>query len=262
MTGASTASGLRTCGVRIDALARDQAAQWVVATAGARPRPTSGASVHLCNAYTLSLTSRDPELAALIDGGTRNLMDGMPLVWTARRLGFEHIDERVYGPDLMLDVMHAGVDGGLRHYLYGGAPDVVADLEERLRVRVPGVRIVGAESPPYRPLTGEEEDEVAARFMEADADVVWVGLGTPKQDVFVERFKERVPAVFVAVGAAFDFHAGRKRQAPEWMQRAGLEWLFRLLSEPRRLWRRYLIGNLVFLWGLSRGVEVVELPEE
>lgn len=186
-------------------------------------------------------------------------MDGTPLVWAARRAGLD-IEQRVYGPDLMRDVLDRGRAHDLRHYLYGSTPEVLADLEERLRSRLPGVAIAGTHSPPFRELTAAEEDEVVADILRSRAQVVWVGLGTPRQDDFVARMRDRLPVPLVAVGAAFDFHADRKPQAPRWMMDRGLEWLYRLLTEPRRLWRRYLIGNPIFLWGLSRGIDVVPGP--
>lgn len=245
----------RTCGVRLDAVNLRQASDAVI-TAAREPRPLV---THLCNAYTLSLCVRDRAYAEVIDAGDLNLMDGAPLVWTARRLGFDHCTERVYGPDLMLDVLDRGRPHGLRHHLYGGHPAVTERLEHALVERLPGLRIVGRESPPFRDLTPDEEEAALARLRQSDADVVWVGLGTPRQDIAVQRLRELGRPV-VAVGAAFDFHAGVKRQAPAWIRRAGLEWLFRLTTEPRRLWKRYLVGNPVFLYGLARGVERLDPP--
>ena len=176
----------------------------------------------------------------------------MPLVWIGRRLGLSHMLDRVYGPDLMIATIDRGRAHGMRHYLYGSTPEVIAQLETNLRERFPGVEIVGVESGPFRPLTETEEHELSSRIAESGADVVWVGLGTPRQDVFVDRFRDFVPVTFIAVGAAFDFHAGTKRQAPRIVQRAGFEWLFRLITEPRRLWKRYLIGNGRFVWAVLR----------
>lgn len=232
------------CGVRIDAWDLD-------AAAAALTRRPGAAAVHLCNAYTLSLARGDPSFAALLNRGDANFADGMPLVWIGKRLGLRDMS-RVYGPDLMTEVMDRGRESGLRHYLYGSTPEVVAELGRRLRVRFPGVSIVGEESPPFRPLAPEEEQATAARISAARPDVVWVGLGTPKQDAFVDVFRDRVEAPLVTVGAAFDFHAGTLRQAPRWMQDHGLEWGFRLAAEPRRLWRRYLVGNARFLTGVIR----------
>jgi len=236
------------CGVRTDALSLAQAVSAIVE----RPPSDRAAAVHLCNAYTLSLARSRPDLAATLNRGDLNLADGMPLVWIGRLLGFGHMAGRVYGPDLMLAVCRAGRERGLRHYLYGSGPGTVALLADRLREAAPGLAIVGVDSPPFRPLDAGEEQDLVARIKASRADVVWVGLGTPGQDEFVDRFRDRLDATLVAVGAAFDFHAGVKRQAPRWLRDHGLEWAFRLATEPRRLWRRYLLGNSSFLFGVAR----------
>jgi N-acetylglucosaminyldiphosphoundecaprenol N-acetyl-beta-D-mannosaminyltransferase len=237
------------CGVRIDAFQIDTMVQKVLAWTAAEPR---GRAVHLCNAYTLSLALRDAQLQELLNTADANLSDGMPLVWIARRLGLSHMRERVYGPDLMVATIDRGRSNGLRHYLYGSTPEVIAQLATNLRTEYPGVELVGVESGPFRPLTEVEERELASRIVDSGADIVWVGLGTPRQDLFVDRFRGLAPATFIAVGAAFDFHAGTKRQAPRVLQRLGLEWLFRLVTEPRRLWKRYLVGNARFVWAVMR----------
>ena len=181
------------------------------------------------------------------------LTDGMPLVFIGRHVAHLPIT-RCYGPDVMLGVMDRGRATGVRHYLYGGADEQTHErLRANLLARFPGIRIVGGRVPPMRPVTLEtpwnDEDEATLRDIEASgADIVWVGIGTPKQDYWIERFRPRMKApVAIAVGAAFNFHAGTVRQAPRWMMRCGLEWLFRLCAEPRRLWRRYLIGNPRFI---------------
>jgi len=212
-----------------------------------------GRAVHLCNAYTLSLTAKDDEYAAVIDRGDLNLTDGMPLAWLARRLGFP-VDpkDRPRGCDVFIETARAGVATGLRHYLYGGTPVVVEGVADGLRHLAPGIAIVGVESPPFRPLSDEESDDLVRRVKESDADIVWVGLGTPKQDHFVDEYRDKLGATLVAVGAAFDFIAGNKTQAPEWMRRNGVEWMHRLGSEPGRLWKRYLVGNTTFVAGAVR----------
>jgi N-acetylglucosaminyldiphosphoundecaprenol N-acetyl-beta-D-mannosaminyltransferase len=169
----------------------------------------------------------------------------MPLVWMARRLGVR--GDRVPGPDLMLAVMDRGRARGARHYLYGGAPGVAEALERRLLADLPGLRVAGVFSPPFTPLA-KLLDADLARIQAAAPDYVWVGLGAPKQEYWVEEARDRLQAAgILAVGAAFDFHSGSKRRAPRWMQRTGLEWLYRLISEPRRLWRRYLATNTRFI---------------
>jgi N-acetylglucosaminyldiphosphoundecaprenol N-acetyl-beta-D-mannosaminyltransferase len=242
----------RCCGVRIDALTLDDAVTRLKAYA----TEGQGRSVHLCNAYTLALARRHQALATTLNRGDLNLPDGTPLVWIGRRLGFSHMQRRVYGPDLLLALAHADGERALRHYLYGSTQDVVDALARRLNQYTPGIRVVGAEAPPFRPLSASEEAELTERVRLAEPDIVWVGLGTPRQDVFVDRFRNRLGASLVAVGAAFDFITGNKRQAPRWIQDRGFEWAFRLATEPRRLWRRYLIGNAVFLAGVARGLEV------
>ena len=244
----SSVQSFAVCGVRIDAFQIDTMVDRVLSW---KSRP-SGRAVHLCNAYTLSLALRDDALRDLLNGADANLSDGMPLVWIARRLGLAHMRDRVYGPDLMVATIDRGRAQGLRHYLYGSTPEVIAQLATNLREQYPGVELVGVESGPFRALTETEELELARRITDAGADVVWVGLGTPRQDLFVDRFRDLVPATLIAIGAAFDFHAGTKRQAPRVVQRFGFEWLFRLITEPRRLWKRYLIGNGRFVWAVLR----------
>ena len=174
--------------------------------------------------------------------------DGMPLVWLSRLNGFPWV-ERVYGPDLMLAVCERSLSKGYRHYFYGGLEGVPEKLAESLRRRFPKLQIVGVYSPPFRPLTKDEDECVIQKINQAKPDIVWVGLSTPKQEYWMHEHLHRITApVMVGVGAAFDFHAGLKKQAPRWMQRSGLEWFFRLVTEPRRLWRRYLINNPWFLW--------------
>jgi N-acetylglucosaminyldiphosphoundecaprenol N-acetyl-beta-D-mannosaminyltransferase len=234
----------------------DTAVDAVIAAAVDR-RPLA---VHLVNAYTLSLAVRDGAFRTLLDRGDLNLPDGTPLVWLGRRAGIEGFDARVYGPDLTVAVADRGRVEGVRHYLYGGSPEVVGRFADALRERFPGIQIVGVESPPYRPLTSDERAALVDRVHAADASIVWVGLGTPKQDHFVDELRDDLGVPVVAVGAAFDFLAGEKKMAPRWMQERGLEWLYRLLSEPRRLWKRYLVGNVVFLWGAVRTTSVEAAP--
>ena len=172
--------------------------------------------------------------------------DGMPLVWLCRAKGIRQVG-RVYGPDLMLGLCQRSLDRGYRHFLYGGKPEVLEQLAIRLRARFPALNIVGSYSPPFRPLTAREDEKISAAIKHSRPDIVWVGISTPKQELWMARHHELLrPAVLLGVGAAFDFHAGVKRQAPRWMMRTGLEWLFRMLQEPRRLGPRYLRNNPVF----------------
>ncbi|MFO1536893.1 MAG: WecB/TagA/CpsF family glycosyltransferase [Actinomycetota bacterium] len=232
-------------GVRIDALALPTAVARLVEETGPR-------AVHLCNAYTVALADRDPALRAMLNADDLVLPDGMPIVWVGRRRGAPGLPGRVYGPDLMAGALDRGRAHGIRHHLYGSTPDVLDRLRRVIGERWPGAEIVGAESPPFRDLTDADLRAATERMAASGADLVWVGLGTPKQDDAVHRLARLGPATYVAVGAAFDFLAGTKRQAPVWMQRRGLEWCFRLATEPRRLWRRYLIGNLRFVRAVLR----------
>jgi N-acetylglucosaminyldiphosphoundecaprenol N-acetyl-beta-D-mannosaminyltransferase len=192
-------------------------------------------------------SQRDENLREIHNSAGLVTPDGMPLVWLSRLQGKHHV-ERVYGPDLMLALCELSISKGYRHFLYGGTEDALERLASNLQQRCPGLQIVGKYSPPFRSLTEEEDKQVVQTINEADPDIVWVGLSTPKQERWMAAHVHRLTApVLVGVGAAFDFHAGLKKQAPRWMQRNGLEWLFRLATEPRRLGRRYLVNNPLFI---------------
>jgi N-acetylglucosaminyldiphosphoundecaprenol N-acetyl-beta-D-mannosaminyltransferase len=197
-------------------------------------------------------SSRDAALLAIHQRAGMVTADGMPLVWLARWAGYPQA-ERVYGPDLMLAVCEASVAAGIRHYFYGGGPGVADRLAGRLAARFPGLAVAGTYCPPFGAMTPAEEAAAMRHLRESRADIVWVGLSTPKQERWMAAHVGHATApVLIGVGAAFDFHAGLKRQAPRWIQRSGGEWAFRLLTEPRRLARRYLVNNPAFLWKLAR----------
>lgn len=190
----------------------------------------------------------DPELRRIHNAAGMVTPDGMPLVWLMRGAGHRHV-ARVYGPDLMLAVFAESARRGYRHYFYGGGEGIAELLAERLSARFPGAQIVGTYCPPFRALSAEEDAAVVAQINAARPDIVWVGLSTPKQERWMAAHLGKVEApVLIGVGAAFDFHAGVKPQAPRWMQRSGLEWLFRMASEPRRLAGRYLRNNPRFAY--------------
>lgn len=192
-------------------------------------------------------SQRDETLRKIHNDAGLVVPDGMPLVWVSRLKGQRHVD-RVYGPDLMLALCDASQSKGYRHYFYGGNSETLALLQQSLTHRFPQIRVVGAYSPPYRPLTQDEDELVTQTINSANPDIVWVGLSTPKQEYWMSEHRAKLTApVMIGVGAAFDFHAGMKPQAPRWMQRSGLEWLFRLITEPRRLWKRYLTNNPLFI---------------
>jgi N-acetylglucosaminyldiphosphoundecaprenol N-acetyl-beta-D-mannosaminyltransferase len=198
--------------------------------------------------HAVMVAQDDAEMRDALRGSTLTVPDGMPLVWAANLLG-QDLKDRVYGPELMLRYCERSRDMGHRIFLYGGRDQgSLAQLALNLRLRFPGIKIVGGYSPPFRPLTDEEETAVAQQIDAARADVVWVGIGVPKQEKWMARMRDSIEApVMCAVGAAFDFHAGRVSMAPTWMQDRGLEWTYRIAQEPRRLLPRYLIHNPRFV---------------
>lgn len=210
-------------------------------------------------------SQRDPEIRRLHNEAGMVTPDGMPMVWANHWQGNKHVS-RVYGPDLMLATCEQGLEKGYKHFFYGGADGVPELLKEKLTERFPGLQVVGTYSPPFRPLTEEEDQEIIQMINDSGADIVWVGLSTPKQERWMGAHVGKLDApVMVGVGAAFDFHTDRKPQAPAWMQKRGLEWFYRLVTEPRRLGKRYLINNptYMFLMGLQMtGLRRYELPPE
>ena len=206
-----------------------------------RARDGGGGFASLMNVHVAMTAQRDPALGAALGDAWKVFPDGAPIAWVQRRGGA--IDaRRVAGPDLMLTVLRRGRD--LRHLLFGSTPDVVRRLRDRVTSSIPGIEIVGAISP----ARGQEHDpETIREISRGEADIVWVALGAPKQELWARRHAaELAPALLLGVGAAFDFHAGTKPRAPHWMQRSGLEWLHRLVHEPRRLGWRYLSTNFRF----------------
>jgi N-acetylglucosaminyldiphosphoundecaprenol N-acetyl-beta-D-mannosaminyltransferase len=202
--------------------------------------------------HAVMVAESDPEMRAALLGSTLTVPDGMPLVWAANLMG-EGLPNRVYGPELMRRYNERCRDLGHRVWLYGGRDQgSLAQLALRMHRANPGIRVVGGYSPPFRPLTVAEEDEIARQINAARPDVLWVGIGVPKQEKWMARMRERLEVpVMCAVGAAFDFHAGRISQAPAWMQRHGLEWTYRIAQEPRRLLPRYLYYNPRFMMAFS-----------
>jgi N-acetylglucosaminyldiphosphoundecaprenol N-acetyl-beta-D-mannosaminyltransferase len=205
---------------------------------------------HFNAAHPTVEARHDPAYRDLLNAGDLNLADGMPVAWAAKRRGQPVL--RLAGTDGMSALSAWGIDRGLRHYLYGATDETLARMQANLEGTYPGILVVGVESPPFREVTDEELDEAVARMKAAGADAVWIGLGAPKQDVMGGRLRDRdaAPLLF-CVGAAFDFLGGTKKRAPAWMRRYGLEWLHRLVSEPRRLWKRYLVGNTQFVAGVA-----------
>ena len=230
-------------GVAVSAINMDQALDTIASWISDRERHY----VTITGVHGVIESQRDEELRRIHNAAGLVTPDGMPLVWLSRLQGFNHV-ERVYGPDLMQELCKLSSARNYRHFLYGGGEGVPEKLAHNLQQRFPGLQIVSSYSPPFRALTAEEDEEIVRMINEASPDIVWIGLSTPKQERWMAAHVGRLNApVMIGVGAAFDFHAGLKKQAPRWMQRSGLEWLFRLATEPRRLWRRYMVNNPLFV---------------
>jgi N-acetylglucosaminyldiphosphoundecaprenol N-acetyl-beta-D-mannosaminyltransferase len=231
-------------GVHVSALTMDRTLEildhWI----------TTGLQRYVCvtGVHGVMESRRDETLRQIHNNAGLVTPDGMPLVWWSQLTG-QRQTERVYGPDLLLSCCQRSLTSGYRHFFYGGGDGVAERLVRRLTRRFPGLEVAGTYTPPFRPLTHAEDEDIVSRINDAAPDIVWVGLSTPKQEYWMAQHVGRLQApALIGIGAAFDFHAGLKRQAPRWMQRSGLEWLFRLSTEPRRLWKRYLVNNPAFLW--------------
>jgi len=231
-------------GVRVNAVQIPEVValmeQWITTS-------DTGRYIAVTGMHGVSESRRDWQFRNILNEATLVVPDGMPLVWLGRLRGFS-LKRRVYGPELMMQFCEATAHKGYRHFLYGGAEGVPEQLVKVLHSRCPNISVVGAYSPPFRALSAQEEVEVVQRITSASPHIVWVGLSTPKQEQWMAHFRDKVNVpVMVGVGAAFDFHIGKQQQAPLWMREHGLEWFFRLVTEPRRLWRRYLINGSDFV---------------
>jgi N-acetylglucosaminyldiphosphoundecaprenol N-acetyl-beta-D-mannosaminyltransferase len=194
---------------------------------------------------------RDPGFRDILNHALLVTPDGMPTVWVGRMQGNSRM-KRVFGPDLMLEVCRRTAGTGVRHFFYGGKPGIAAELAEALQCRFPGLTVAGIFTPPFRPLAPSEQLALERQMEAVLPDIVWVGLGTPKQERFMAENFQRLPSkIMVGVGAAFDFHTGRLKDAPQWIKHAGLQWAHRLCQEPRRLWKRYLVNIPAFLLAIS-----------
>jgi N-acetylglucosaminyldiphosphoundecaprenol N-acetyl-beta-D-mannosaminyltransferase len=244
-------------GVGLALIDYDETLDWIDAMVASRSRGFLCA----CNVHTVMASREDPELRAALDAASINVPDGQPLVWAINALGYS-LAGRVYGPELMSRACERAVSPGHRFYLYGGRNQgALVQLALNLRQRYPGVKIVGGYSPPHRPLAGDETGAIADEINQSRADVVWAGIGVPKQEKWMAHMRPLLEApVLVGVGAAFDFHAGLVPQAPPWIQESGLEWAYRLAREPRRLWRRYLRYNPKFVGAFARQLAAQRRP--
>lgn len=211
-------------------------------------------NVRLANAYCVALADSDSEYRSLLVNHGVNLPDGAPVVWAMNTVGKTgRQSNRVRGPSFFEECLKQSANGAVRHFFLGGTPDTLTQLEVRLKSRFPGLQIAGAYSPPFGPADDAFIAACAGPILDARADLVWVGLGTPKQDFVGTRLSEQLGLPSANVGAAFNFLAGTTKEAPKWIQNSGFEWLFRLISEPRRLWKRYFFGNARFLSATLRG---------
>ncbi len=216
-------------------------------------RPTDRAlTIAVCNVHSVMSARRDPALRDALTSADVATPDGVPLVWTLRRVA-DPSQQRVYGPDLMRRALIESVERGWRHYLYGSTPETLDRLVASIADIAPEADVVGFYSPPFTPPSAEQDAADTQRIRESGADIVWVGLGMPKQELWMHRMTDELPGMaLVGVGAAFDFIAGTVEEAPAWMMRSGLEWLYRLSREPRRLWRRYIWNNPMFMVLVTR----------
>lgn len=205
------------------------------------------AAVDFMAVHSLMTAVRDPAYREAVKGFDIVGCDGQPIRWALNHFYKADLNERVYGPHTMLKLCEEAAEKNLPIYLYGGKPDVLEKLTFRLSELLPELKIVGAESPPFRKLTDDEHDATTRRINTSGARMVFIGIGCPKQELFAARHLGKIQAVMLCVGAAFDFHAGTLKMAPTWMQDRGLEWLYRLSSEPRRLWKRYFVTNSLFI---------------
>jgi N-acetylglucosaminyldiphosphoundecaprenol N-acetyl-beta-D-mannosaminyltransferase len=197
--------------------------------------------------HGVSEAQENAEFRAILNGAFLNTPDGMPMVWMGRLSGHREMG-RVYGPDLLLEICRVSERTKWKHFFYGGAPGVADELAASLRARYPELTVAGTYTPPFRPLNDGEKEELRARVAETKPDIIWVGLSTPKQEAFMaEALPWLDTTLMVGVGAAFDLLSGRVNQAPRWIQRSGFEWLYRMFQEPRRLWKRYLKNNPLFI---------------
>lgn len=202
----------------------------------------------VCPVSTIVECNRDENVRKVINAAYLVTPDGMPLVWIGKMRGFRNMN-RVYGPDLMLKFLEVACEKGYSNFFYGSKNSVLEKLTANLLKKYPNLKIAGKYSPPFSPLNEEEDKEIINIINNSSPDIVWVGIGNPKQEVWMAEHLGKIKAsLMIGVGAAFDFLAGTKPQSPRWIRDNGFEWLFRLLTEPKRLWKRYLIGNALFLW--------------
>ena len=230
-------------GVDIAAIDMD----WLLAFTKAHVKELSGDYICVSNVHTTVTAWKDETYRAVQNGGILAIPDGGPLSSTGRKRGFAKM-RRVTGPDYMLKTIALGLPQGWRHYFYGSTPETLEKMEKALREEYPDIQIAGMYSPPFRALSAEEDDAIVEKINEAAPDFVWVGLGAPKQEIWMHDHQGRVQGLMVGVGAAFDYTAGNISRAPQWMQKHNLEWLYRLMQDPKRLFKRYFVTNTTYIF--------------
>lgn len=221
--------------------------EWLLAFTQKYAKELSGDYVCVSNVHTTVTAYEDESYRRIQNGGIMAIPDGGPLSTLGRKRGFPHM-QRTTGPSYMQRVLEMSAEHGWRHYFYGSTEETIEKLREVLKTQYPGVEIAGMYSPPFRPLTAQEDEEMVDRINQTMPDFVWVGLGAPKQEMWMADHQGRVKGLMVGVGAAFDYLAGNIKRAPEWMQKCNLEWLYRMLQDPKRLFKRYFVTNSKFIW--------------
>ena len=211
-----------------------------------------GRYICVCNVHTTVMAHDDTEYRRIQNNAVLNLPDGKPLSMIGRKHGFKRMG-RVAGPDFMHEVFKVSAQYGWKHFFYGSTSETLGILKNRLTENYPSIDIAGMYSPPFRELTVDEDNQINKMIELSKADFIWIGLGAPKQEIYMSEHEGMFQGVMIGVGAGFNFHAGTVKRSPLWMQKVGLEWLYRMMQEPRRLWKRYLITNFKFIWLLMTG---------
>lgn len=220
---------------------------WLVEYIKEHIEDISGEYVTVANVHTTVMAYENPEYNKIQNGGIMAIPDGGPLSAVGRNRGFEKMS-RTTGPSLMEEIFEISPEKGYRHYFYGSTEETLEKLRQKLEGNFPGIQVVGMYSPPFRSLTEEEDEDIVKCINDTKPNFVWVGLGAPKQERFMAEHQGKMKGLMIGVGAGFDYHAGNIKRAPMWMQKSNLEWVFRLMQDPRRLFNRYFLTNAKFIW--------------
>lgn len=212
-----------------------------------------GQYICFSNVHTTVMAHDNPDYRAIQNGSAYTFPDGSPIARQQKRLGYMNA-ERVSGPDFMNAMFRGTMDGKISHYFYGSTEETIEKLRKGLEKNYPGIYIKGMYSPPFRDLTPEEDAQTVQMLNDSGADIIWIGLGAPKQEKWMAAHKDKVNALMIGVGAGSNFYAGTVKRAPKWVQKAGMEWLYRLLQDPKRLWKRYFVTNIKYIWYIISGI--------